>query len=338
MEKLPVIRWVNPSEDDIVWRYPSDEIPFGAVLVVEEYQVAVFFRDGKAYDVLGPGRHVLSTLNLPLLTKAYGLVYSETPFKATIIFVSMKQHKGRFGGQSQTRDLAPLKFHGMFLFRVDNPQLFVVEVVGGQQAYDTDAVNNFLRGYFNERAIASLAKYRLVDVYGNLDKVSAEVKMDLYDDFRRIGLELIDVKFEGIDTTPEYRERLFWITQTGAATEVLRMDTVKTAAKELGKSEGAALGTGMMLIPPLFYPPYPPQPPTPGQQPAAPTTPTTPSQPPPQPPKGGIVCPKCGTVNPPGAKFCYNCGTPLTKKCPKCGHDVPLNANFCPFCGYRFTQ
>ncbi|RLE61436.1 MAG: hypothetical protein DRJ35_00410 [Thermoprotei archaeon] len=334
MEKLPVIRWVNPAEDDIVWRYPNDEIPFGAVLVVEEYQVAVFFRDGKAYDVLGPGRHVLSTLNLPLLTKAYNLVYSETPFKATIIFVSMKQHKGRFGGQSQTRDLAPIKFHGMFLFRVDNPQLFVVEVVGGQQAYDTDSVNNFLRGYFNERVIASIAKYTLVDVYGNLDKVSAEVKLDLFEDFRRIGLELIDVKFEGIDTTPEYRERLFWIAHTGAATEVLRMDTVKAASKELGKSPGASLGAGMMIIPPLFYPPYP------SQQPSAapPAIPSATGTPPSQPPGKGIVCPKCGTMNPPGAKFCYNCGTPLTKKCPKCGNEVPLNANFCPFCGYRFTQ
>lgn len=334
MAGLPVIRWVNPTEEDIVWRYPNDEIPLGAVLVVEEYQVAVFFRDGKAYDVLGPGRHVLSTLNLPLLSKAYKLAYSESPFKATIIFVSMKQHKGRFGGQSQTKDLAPIKFHGMFLFRVDNPQLFVVEVVGGQQAYDTDSVNNFLRGYFNERAMASIAKYTLAEVYGNLDKVSAEVKLDLFEDFRRIGLELIDVKFEGIDTTPEYRERLFWITHTGAASEVLRMDTVKATAKELGKSPGASLGAGMMILPPLFYPPYSSQPPsTP-----PPSTPMASATQPTQPPGKGIVCPKCGTVNPPGAKFCYNCGAPLTKKCPKCGNDVPLNANFCPFCGYKFTQ
>ncbi len=30
--------------------------------------MAVFFRDGKAYDVFGAGRHTLTTLNLPLLT------------------------------------------------------------------------------------------------------------------------------------------------------------------------------------------------------------------------------------------------------------------------------
>lgn len=341
-EELPVIRWVNPGPDDIVWRYPSEDLPWGAVVVVEEWQVAVFFRDGKAYDVLGPGRHVLTTANIPLLSQAYNLVYEETPFKAAVIFVSMRQHKGRFGGQGQTRDLAPIKYHGMFLFRVDNPQLFVVEVVGGQQAYDTDSVNDFLRGYFNEHAMTSIGRYTLVDLFTQLDKVAAEIKMDILEAFRRIGLELVDVRFEGVDTTPEYREKLFWILHTGAATEVLRMDTIKAASKELGKSPGAGFGAGMMLIPPLFYPPYgyPPQ----GQPGAAGYTAPTgqpPTQPPAQPPgqaqgQQGIRCPRCGTLNPPGAKFCYNCGAPLVKKCPRCGREVPVTARFCPYCGYSF--
>lgn len=342
-EKLPVIQWVNPGPDDIVWRYPNDEIPWGAVVVVQEWQVAVFMRDGKAYDVLGPGRHVITTQNIPVISQAYNLVYGETPFRANIIFISMRQHKGRFGGQGQTKDLAPIKYHGMFLFRVDNPQLFVVEVVGGQQAYDTPSVNDFLRGYFNERAMASIGRYTLVELYTQLDKISAEIKMDILDDFRRIGLELVDVRFEGVDTTPEYREKLFWLLHTRAPTEVLRMDTLKAAAKELGKSEGAGLGAGMMLIPPLFYPPYGGYPAQPGAAPpaAAPGA-APPGQPPAPPSQGqqaqGIRCPKCGTINPPGAKFCYNCGTPLVKKCPRCGQEVPLNARFCPYCGYDFSS
>ncbi|UNQ74058.1 SPFH domain-containing protein [Infirmifilum sp. NZ] len=322
---LQVIRWVNPSPDDIVWRYPNDDIQLGSVVIVEEHQVAVFFRDGKAYDVLGPGRHVLSTLNIPLLSKAYNIIYPETPFKATVIFISMKQFQGKFGGQTQTQDLAPLKFYGSFWFRVSDPQLFVVEVVGGQRAFDTESVNKFLRGYFLENAMASLSKYKLAEVFSNVDKVTAELKLDLLEPFRRIGLELIDVKMEGLDTTPEYRDRIFWITQTGTPAEVLRMDTVKSVAQELGKSPGASIGTGMVIIPPLLSTP------TPAQAPAAPAAQA-------QPPSfQGMQCPKCGTLNPPGARFCYNCGTPLTKKCPKCGNDVPLNARFCPYCGYQFT-
>ncbi|HJX02462.1 MAG TPA: SPFH domain-containing protein, partial [Candidatus Bathyarchaeia archaeon] len=63
-----IIEWKNPAAEEIVWRYPDEEIVWGAQLIVHEYEVAVFFRDGKAYDVFGAGRHQLTTLNLPLIT------------------------------------------------------------------------------------------------------------------------------------------------------------------------------------------------------------------------------------------------------------------------------
>ncbi len=64
-----VIEWTNAGPDDILWRYPSEDITWGSQLIVHEYEVAVFFRDGKAYDVFNAGRHTLTTLNLPLLNK-----------------------------------------------------------------------------------------------------------------------------------------------------------------------------------------------------------------------------------------------------------------------------
>ena len=63
-----VIEWKNPGPEDVVFKYPDEEITWGAQLIVKEFETAVFFRDGKAYDVLGAGRHTLTTLNLPLIT------------------------------------------------------------------------------------------------------------------------------------------------------------------------------------------------------------------------------------------------------------------------------
>ncbi|MEM3464820.1 MAG: SPFH domain-containing protein, partial [Candidatus Bathyarchaeia archaeon] len=150
-----VIEWVGAREGDIVWKYPVEEIAWGDNLIVHEYEAAVFFRDGKAYDVFRAGRHVLSTLNLPLLTKIISKIagFDKVPFRATIVFVSLKQFQGKFGAQGQTKELAPLKFFGGFWFRVEEPNLFVNEVVGGQGAFTTDGLQNFLRGYFNERLI-----------------------------------------------------------------------------------------------------------------------------------------------------------------------------------------
>ena len=66
-----VIEWPSPSGEDIVWTYPSEDITWGAQLIVHEMENAVFFRDGKVYDVFGPGRHTLTTLNLPMLPAFY---------------------------------------------------------------------------------------------------------------------------------------------------------------------------------------------------------------------------------------------------------------------------
>ena len=64
-----VIEWKDPGENEIVYRYPIEEITWGSQLIVHEYEAAVFFRDGKAYDVFTAGRHTITTLNLPLLTR-----------------------------------------------------------------------------------------------------------------------------------------------------------------------------------------------------------------------------------------------------------------------------
>jgi membrane protease subunit (stomatin/prohibitin family) len=320
-----VIEWPSSPqrENEVVYRYPDENITWGAQLIVNEYEVAVFFRDGKAYDILGPGRQTLTTLNLPLLTGVLTRIagYKDKPFKAAVIFVSTKVNAGKFGTKAQTTELAPLQVFGTFWFKVENPQLFVTQVVGGQNAYTTEQVDEYLRGFLNEKIIDELSRYDLLTVFTKLDQTSVESKNAILESFRRIGLDLTDLRFEGIDTTPEYRERLFWL-RTGrtSSDEVLRMETVRRSAEELGKSSGGAgLGTGMVLIPQIMTPGGP------AQAPAA----------------ALIICPKCNARIPATSKFCPDCGTTLatpdagTKNCPKCGHGVLPTAKFCPECGTK---
>jgi len=266
-----VIQWVNPKEGEIIWRYPVDRIEWGAQLIVEEWQAAVFMRDGKVYDVFRAGRHTLTTANLPLLTQVLSRVagFEKSPFTAVVIFVSLKQHQLPFGGRGQTVELAPIQFYGTAWFRVADPALFVTQVVGGQNIYTTEDLQKFLRGYFNELLMAELSRQSIFTIYGNLDQVSFIAKNVLDPNMRRIGLELIDLKFEGLDVTdPVWRDRLFYIRATGVnPAEYLRMETVQKAAAELGKSPGAAAGTGIVLIPPLLWPQQTQQPaPQPQQQ------------------------------------------------------------------------
>ncbi len=326
-----IIEWVSAGADDIVWRYPIEDITWGAQLVVHEYEVAVFFRDGKSYDSLGPGRHTLTTLNLPLLTTLLSRVagFQRTPFKAYVIFISTKQFAGKFGNRAQTTELAPLMTFGSFWFKVEDASIFVNEVVGGQNAYSTSDVNSFLRGFINEKMIDVLSKYDLQTVFTKLDETSNEVKANLVDYFKRLGVQMVDLKFEGIDTTPEFRDRLFWLKSGRVAPEeVIRMETVKDAAASLGKSTGggAALGAGMVLIPPLFQ-----------------TTPNATGM-----SVALVACPNCQAHIPSTSKFCPNCGQNMTttstqpsnvpvRKCPKCDTVVPTGASFCQSCGSKLS-
>jgi len=180
-----------------------------------------------------------------------------------------------------------------------------------------------------------------VDVYGKLDETSLLSKNVLFDAFSKIGLELIEVKFEGIDTTPEFRDRLYYIRTGVAATDVLRMETVQKSSESLGKgSGGGAIGAGAVILPQVLQPQGQAQPmvlcPKCGFQNPQNTkfcgNCGTSLQPP-----SGVPCPKCGTVNAAGAKFCSNCGTPLqeTVKCSKCGTESPKGTKFCPNCGTK---
>jgi membrane protease subunit (stomatin/prohibitin family) len=320
-----IIEWTNAGPDAIVWRYPNEDITWGAQLIVHEYEMAVFFRDGKAYDVFGPGRHTLTTLNLPILTSLLTRLVGfggNKPFKATVLFISTKVFAGKWGTKAQTTELAPLQTYGQFWFKIGDASLFVNEVVGGQNAYDTNSVNDFLRGFLNEKIIDELSHYDLITVFTRLDETSVIVKNSLIDYFKRVGIELTDLRFEGIDTTPEYRERLFWL-KTGqtAPGDVLRMETVKSAAASLGQGGGSgALGAGMVLIPQIMNQQGTPQ--------AAPVA-------------ALVICPKCGEKVPATSKFCPNCGTNLTPppenamKCPNCGKSIPANSKFCPECGFK---
>lgn len=69
---MEVIEWVDINSEDMIYRVPQEgslDIKLGAQLIVRESQTAVFFSNGKACDILGPGRHTLNTLKIPILTR-----------------------------------------------------------------------------------------------------------------------------------------------------------------------------------------------------------------------------------------------------------------------------
>src|SRR5262245_47329634 len=139
----------------MVYRFarPKQEIKNGAQLIVRPGQQAMLVDQGQVADVFEPGRHRLTTSNLPLLSSLRGWKYGfESPFKADVVFVSTKQFTNRKWGTSNpviVRDpqLGPVRVRafGTYSLRIQDSARFVREIVGTNSHFSVDEITDQLR-------------------------------------------------------------------------------------------------------------------------------------------------------------------------------------------------
>ena len=106
---LEIIQWQDDSRDTISFRYPDmdKEIKRGAQLIVRESQTAQFIYLGQFGDTFGPGKHSLTTDNIPILATLKGWKYGfESPFKADVYFVNTRLFTGNKMGHGQSGHVA----------------------------------------------------------------------------------------------------------------------------------------------------------------------------------------------------------------------------------------
>ncbi|MGB3304994.1 MAG: SPFH domain-containing protein [Thermomicrobiales bacterium] len=221
MAILDLIEYPNEGSNEIVHRIPengSGEFRLGSQLVVRESQQAVFYRDGKALDVFGPGRHTISTNNVPLLTSLIGLPFGgKSPFTAEVYFVSMRDFTDLKWGSARPlvyRDselgMIRLRAFGTYSVRVKDPQLLVNQFVGNRGSYTTTAAEDFLRSIilseFNE--ILGAVQTSILDIQGMTKQISDGSRAALADDFARMGLELTSFQISAITPPEEVQKRI----------------------------------------------------------------------------------------------------------------------------------
>jgi len=334
---LETLEWFDETGKEIVHRLPqegSGEIKWGAQLTVRESQAAVFFYQGKAVGVFGPGRHTLKTANIPILTKIASLPWGMTsPLRAEVYFVNLKVFTNLKWG---TRDpvaykdaelgLVRLRAFGIFNIQVVQPVLLINTLVGTQGAVGADPVEDYLNqvivSRFNDYMGQELDS--LVNLPARYDELSEGLHRRLEEDLRRFGIRLTELYISSITPPPEVQQAIDDRSRMGVFKDMEKLMQMKAAMameRAAGSEGGAAagMGTGMgLMLPAMFAQHY-----LPGR--AEPVASAA----------GAATCPECRSSVPPDSKFCPQCGHQLVvfTQCSRCSKNLAPNARFCPRCG-----
>ena len=253
---LEIIEYLDPTGRELVHRVPeggSGEIVLGSQCIVRENQVAIFFRDGRALDVLGPGRHTLTTLNIPILVNYLKIPFgSKSPFRAEVVFVNLKDYLDIPWAAPKPipyRDsdfgMVRLDTEGKFAFRVGRPQLFVNQVVGTQGLFSTGDILRYLQSIVTSRLADLLGELNVsvLDVAALYDELGAGLRTRASEDFEGIGLMLKSVYITSVNVPPDVEKAIDERASMGA---IGNMDTYLQfkAARALGDAATAGGGEG----------------------------------------------------------------------------------------------
>ncbi|MCB2202519.1 SPFH domain-containing protein [bacterium] len=261
-----VVEYPKEMSDEIVHRFPETgvaDLRIGSQVIVRESQNVVFMRDGRALDVLGPGRHTIETANIPLLVDLIGKAFGDrTPFTAELFFVSMKEFADRKWGTPQPiivrnpgmgLGVALLQGFGTYSFKVSDPQQFVTQIVGAQGYYRTSDIENRLRTMLLSRLQDLLgettAEKSVLDLIGLTDELSAGVRAKAQDDFKAIGLQLQSFYIGNLKPSNKSAEELraMGMLDMQTYTQLQAADAMRDAAQNPSGGAGltAGIGAGM---------------------------------------------------------------------------------------------
>jgi excisionase family DNA binding protein len=220
-ELIEIIEWTDDSRDTLSYRWPDDDkqIKNGAQLIVRESQVVQFVYLGQFGDTFAPGKHSLTTDNIPVLSTLKGWKYGfESPFKADVYYVNTRLFTGNKWGTSNPvmmRDndfgVVRARAFGTFDFRIVEPKRFLKEVAGSDQHFRLDEFADTMRSrivsLFSE-ALAT-AKIPVLDVASRYSEVGAAL-LPLINPVtvEKYGIELTSFVLENVSVPPEVEKAI----------------------------------------------------------------------------------------------------------------------------------
>jgi excisionase family DNA binding protein len=215
-ELLEIIEWTDDSRDTLSFRFPDEDkaIKNGAQLIVRESQVVQFVYLGEFGDTFGPGKHTLTTDNIPILTRLKSWKYGfNSPFKADVYYLNTRLFTANKWGTANPimlRDddfgIVRARAFGTYDFKIVDPKLFLREVAGSDHNFRLDEFAETMRSrvvsVFSDAL--STARVPVLDVAARYTELG-EALLPLINPVisSKYGIQLASFIVENVSVPPE---------------------------------------------------------------------------------------------------------------------------------------
>lgn len=218
---IEIIEWTDDSRDTLSYRWPDEdkEIKNGAQLIVRESQQVQFVSAGQFADLFQPGKHTLSTQNVPILSTLQGWKHGfQSPFKCDVYFLNTRLFTGNKWGTANPvmmRDkdfgVVRIRAFGSYDFRIVEAPKFLKEVAGTDQNFRLDEFADTMRSRIVSVFTEALAKAQIpvLDVATRYSDLGDALLQLINPAMReKYGLEISSFILENVSVPPEVEQAI----------------------------------------------------------------------------------------------------------------------------------
>lgn len=261
----------NGEEDELVWKFPYENLSVGAQLIVNQSQEAVFLSGGAIADVFGPGTHTLSANNIPILQKLINLPFGgNTPFTAEVWYVSKTVRRNLKFGTTTPIDLldplynvsVPVRSFGDYGVQITDSSAFLQQMVGTLHLFTTADIIAQFKALVVQKLTVSISKFivqreiTVVKINAYIDEIANYVRDAINEEFAQYGVKVTNFNIMSLNFDKEDDNvKKILDSQSEAAKRRMegytyqqerQLDVMQTAAGNEG-SAGQMMGAGMGL-------------------------------------------------------------------------------------------
>lgn len=271
MAMIDVIKYEG-SPDVFAWKHPERNLGTWTQLIVNQSQEAILFKDGKALDLFGAGRHTLSTANIPVLNKIINLPFGgQSPFAAEVWYVNKVSSLDVKWGTSnpvQLQDpkyniIVPVRAFGQLGIQIEDSRKFLVKLVGTLPQFTKNNIINYFRGLIAMNINSMLTSYlvhkkiSVLEINAFIGEMSEHFEKTIAPTLEEFGISILNLYIHNVNLPEDDPsvQRLREALARKAEMDILgftyqqerTFDTLEGAAKNEGSTQAGMMGAGLGL-------------------------------------------------------------------------------------------